>query len=392
MESVILYGAGVEGEKWYVKYHKQYKIEFVLDKSRKKEFHGIPVYTLDEKKDELIYKVIVAMSVDNYHEVAITLLGLGLEEGRDFLWMECLNRKLMVLWGNCHTFILEGYFFNNAYLSREYAIIKFYICDEDKRLRIPRKGLLKHCDVFVTQDIRADNQVQLPSANKLIEEMEDGKACVYPNLYGFNFFYPQVTIRNPVISDTHAENIGKRIEDFSSSHRSIINHLSGCQDININKMYEEGKSIDEMLESMESPYTYNQSEVRLNFEHVLDKLKEREKECDIHIAEYIEENYKFKQLFCEPYHPTNILIYEMGRRILKFLDIKIDESIPVEMTLSGDEMFIYESVKNALGMQFEQEFIKKGRHVSSFTLENYPMNKKEWLINYLAWNFGELPE
>ena len=47
MEKIVLYGAGTEGEKWYVRWHHKYAIEYVLNSSGKRDFVSIKSFALD---------------------------------------------------------------------------------------------------------------------------------------------------------------------------------------------------------------------------------------------------------------------------------------------------------------------------------------------------------
>lgn len=120
------------------------------------------------------------------------------------------------------------------------------------------------------------------------------------------------------------------------------------------------------------------------FEEEMQKLIEREKYCDISISDYIADNFQSKQLFYEPNHPTNELIMEKGRRILKLLNIEIDESVPIARALDGSELFIYGCVKKALGMTFEQKYVRKTEY-QMYTLRGRPMDLEEYVENYIKW-------
>lgn len=52
-EEIVIYGAGHEGEKFYYAYGEQYRIRFYIDRMADRSIHGIPVYSLNEKKEEL---------------------------------------------------------------------------------------------------------------------------------------------------------------------------------------------------------------------------------------------------------------------------------------------------------------------------------------------------
>lgn len=46
MRKIVLYGIGLEGEKFYWRWKDEYEIVFCIDKFPKKSFHGVPVYDI----------------------------------------------------------------------------------------------------------------------------------------------------------------------------------------------------------------------------------------------------------------------------------------------------------------------------------------------------------
>lgn len=240
------------------------------------------------------------MALDKYHDVAQRLIELGEVEGKDFLWMEQLHRKLIILYGNCHVRILKEYFMNNPFLNREYAIMCFCVNYDDVNIKYPRIGLLKNCDILIMPDIRENNQLSVPGVEQLTKMLNpDARVCIYPNLYGYNLFYPQIIENDENVNEKHMRNVNHDIANIAPIQKGVIRQLQGLRDGNIDKMYKEDKTVDEMIICMEDADTYDEMSIKMEFEKTINKLRIREHACDINISEFIMENYRNIQLYYE---------------------------------------------------------------------------------------------
>lgn len=83
-----------------------------------------------------------------------------------------------------------------------------------------------------------------------------------------------------------------------------------------------------------APDLYSTLELENNYKNTMNELKKREERIfdndygiDIRISDFIENNYKIKYLFHTYNHPTNILIYELFKRLLIKLNLPIDNVI-----------------------------------------------------------------
>lgn len=355
METVILYGTGIEGEKFYQAYRKKYKILYCIDKMYNRPFHGLSIVDFENVAAELKknYFIIVAAKFYAYKEISANLRGIGLKEWIDYKDADLIgNKKLAILYGNCHMKILKEYLENNLTFSEIYKIRLYIICEIEKdELDDACVGALRDfCRLLITQDIRKENSQKMPSADQIISKAGKWCRCIkIPNVFNVNLFFPQI---KAVYGD---ENIIK---------------------LNRNK-----NDIQEIINSIENEDVYDAEMIQKNFRKQIEKLYMRERKCDIVISDYILENYQTKQLFYEPYHPTNDLICEKGRRIIKLLKLEIDESVPVRNAIDDREMFIYGCVRKALGITFEQKIVRKSH--CFWTLKNNPMDLKEYIEYHL---------
>ncbi len=67
---IVIYGTGIEAEKFYYRYKEEYEIVFCIDDNRDKRFHGMPVYPLSKVIDKVEdYFIVVAVGHAEYGKV-----------------------------------------------------------------------------------------------------------------------------------------------------------------------------------------------------------------------------------------------------------------------------------------------------------------------------------
>lgn len=381
MDKIVLYGAGLLAEKFYAQNKDNYKIMFVIDQSVEK-FHNMDVYKLEKVKDKLkALFIVVTASRDNYKTIKNNLEAIGLNEFNDFTWVNHFNKKQVIIYGNCHMSKIKEYLEIQPEFIRKYYISYYRIGDETEE-EYPGEKQLANCDVFITQDIRNNNSRNVPGYKELVGKLrENTEVVVVPNLYGVNLFYPQLngTQDNNIIKEKHLKEIGNPSLDCYE----IVDALSSNRDNNIELMFSEGKSKDEIISILERPDYYKEDMILSMFEKEMQKIEEREKDCSFTISDWIKDNYKQKQLFYEPKHPTNALLIEIAKRCMRTLDIHIDENITITVGMDAREIFIYNSVKKILGLKYNIKYIRK--FATYGTLEEKPMNFCEYINYYYQW-------
>jgi len=121
---------------------------------------------------------------------------------------------------------------------------------------------------------------------------------------------------------------------------------------------------------------YKKTEILEMWEKFCQEIEKREREWDIKIIDYILSNQKKKKIFCDINHITSETAYEIADRILKYLGYDKQEIFVIPM-LDSLEVFLYADVKEALELEFEEEYIRKWGH--SCCLQTYAMNKDEYV-------------
>lgn len=183
----------MEGEKFYWKYKNKYDIVCAVDKIHDRKFHEMPVYSFEELKEmRLDYFIVVAAIGVTYKAIKRGLEEWGRKEFVDFVWANNFEKKLCVLYGNCHMIVLEEYLSNNPYFFSLYAIKRYFIHNDPYICTLPSKEELSCCDLLISEDVREGNSCSAPAMQEVCSWTKEGCKCiVIPNLFGCHSFFPQ---------------------------------------------------------------------------------------------------------------------------------------------------------------------------------------------------------
>jgi hypothetical protein len=384
MKKIVIYGAGFEAERFITYSQGAYEPEYYIDRNANRTFHGKKVYTYEEKKNELNNKkILVAANEHSYKEISILLENEGFVEFEDFLSIHYLGKQLVILYGNCHMMILKQYFEQQVEFVKKYFVRLYYVGNKE----IPSENDIKHCSIFIGQDIAEINEMNVQGVGFVIDKLpQNCLHIVIPNLYGYKFFWPQVKERFDNIDNLHIGNDRIPENDLSNlswCSRGPVRWMIGWRDSYIEKCLEDGMSIDDIIFNCEYKDVFKEKEIKKCFYDSLNKLKLREQECDITISDYIEQNYQKEELFYDPGHPTNTLLKEIARILLEKIGIKEIEFLDNSYRLDSMEIFIYGCVKKALELQYDKKFMKN--YERRGTLGGYPITVEEYIKQYKLW-------
>lgn len=383
MKEIVLYGIGVEGEKFYYLYRDKYKIICCVDKYRKGCFHNIPVYSPEKAYKYLKnYFVVIAAREKSYRQIKEVLDSYHLTEFQSYKRSTFLGKDLAILYGNCHMDILAEYLKNNPEFDRKFEIrIHHIYIDNEKNIRDEE---INQCRLLIIQDIQNENFLKVDGKDEIINKFElNCQIIIVPNLFGCNLFWPQ--LRSGKVRERKRaweKHIGEnRIREIDDMYQLNIIRSMDYDDEYIESVFEK-ESVSEIVKSILENDLYRKDDILDNFKKQMMKIQEREKNCSIKIADYIWENYQNIQLFYEPTHPTNALIIEKGKRILKILGIP-EFDCEIESKMDGYELIIYGCVRKALGLKFSQKYIRK--HQKECTLHGYAMDITDYVEAYVNW-------
>jgi len=353
-QSVIIFGAGNTGEKFAYKYFNQIKICCFWDNQKTGEFLGYPVYRPERNSQKII---IVASNA--YFEIRAQLIDMGYEEFHDFIPFQIFRKKMAVAYGNCHMDVIRRYLQHNKEFASEYGFYPFPQIQRMNRLQFEYDKILQNCDLFFHQSIRKNNRygAAYSSENMLQYVKETCNIISVPNLYGLpKYLFPQLDMQY----DGPVGNIPPFFVDN-----------------NIKAWLKMGKSKKEIMSYILFGGVYSKREIIIMWEDFQRKLGKREKEWDIKISDYIFSNYQKEKLFNDTNHITSKMAKEIAVRILKYMGYQTPVFLE-SPSMDALEVFVYHDVKEALGLAFEEKFIRKYSQDASL-LSGYEMDLEEYI-------------
>ncbi len=373
-KELVLYGCGQETEKFILK-HRNANIAWCIDdKLAGKNFCNYNVYKLEDKKNELNGKLILIF-VNNptvYTVIARNLKKLGRVEFEDFIPYNIYKKKIALTWGNCHVEYIRLFLSYSREFSEEYAFYPKKNLWDMKPEELDR-NLFEHCDLLVCQHIRQENSLSSSFSSDNVEGMlkKDCKIIKFPNMFGLPvFLFPQTDLK-----DFYKNAIGN-IKWYRDKviDRCIANNITDPEKIYSAMCEEEFKDINILEKYMEFSR----------------KLIDREKQCNIHIFDYISEHLADQKLFIDIEHPSKKLLGEIANRILEYLDYNRLDSELVIGNSYGHETLIYPHVKRCFNMVWKENDLKKDNAVEKM----FPvyMDELEYIRQYCLVYLKENPE
>ncbi|MDE6568378.1 MAG: hypothetical protein K2K70_11685 [Lachnospiraceae bacterium] len=192
---IVIWGCGLEGEKFYWAWRHKINILYAIDIRYQTlhEFHGIEVRSPQDTESLRQHYIVVCVGdVGIWNEISGHLKKNGLTEFDNFIRSDLYgDKKLAVLYGNCHMVAIEKYLKGNLEFSRNYNTRLYYVNNTEGEC-FPTEAAMKGCDLFIAQDINERNARGLPSAFEVRKKLKEGSNCVIvPNVYGMNLYFPQ---------------------------------------------------------------------------------------------------------------------------------------------------------------------------------------------------------
>ena len=285
------------------------------------------------------------------------------------------SKKLVIIYGNCHTAIIKEYLNACIQFQDEYTIYPLeYIQNIKNSSYFHENKCFKECDVFIHQSIQKSNRYgeSFSSENIIKLLKKDCKIIAIPNVYHLPIcFFPQYEEGN----------------EFRDRKGNTI----FFRDKIIDSAYKNGRGYDYIYEQYFNLELFCNYDFSTQFRIFIEKVRNREKDWDIKVADFILQNYKDKYLFYDPNHPTNFFMEYVSLELLKLFGIlkpvfaKTDFSI-----MDTFEMPLYASTKKYFQLNIEPKDIIRisGRKIfnEKMTLENYT---KQYLA--MEWQNVSLP-
>lgn len=358
-------GTGVHGAKCsYLLSGLGINIKYYVSKGKNIcAFRGKKVY--DENIDNLY--MIIATSSGVYVQIADELRKAGKREFEDFAYYEWLFKDVVLLHGNCHMGIIGRFLLSSAKFRDAYTIYPYpLLVSETKEFRTERE-VFRHIDVWIHQDIRSNNRFGYEVSDDYIRSgiRSEITEIVIPHMYGIGrMLFPQ----SIELDGNEALSDGDDIAGMFSQGDKVIEECIA-----------KGMNVDDIITFCKSDVALKKDEIKENFNVQMNKLKKREKQWDIRIADYVEKHYRNEKLFYDDGHPTNSVMKQISGEILQRLNID-DWEIHCEITMDEHEKHVYPIVRKVLGLKWaDGEIRKTGRKLAEH------MDFDEFIREYCWW-------
>lgn len=368
---IAIWGIGHYGMKMYYKYRHSYNVKYFIDSyPRKQRINGIPVIL---PKDIPNIKILIA--VEKYTEICRQCDNLGKKFLQDYLPYDFFeyteidicrlneiigtgdvqgtfdqllrNQRIAIIVGNCQTEYIQKYMCQSKKFISEYIFVKIpmiHMMDSEREMVLKQNQyIFKKCSLFLTQIISENNGFSKFLSTENICNLlgNTTKVVKIPVLY-FDIYFPQT--------------IHQRKEIQELKEVGILSFPYGdCILDDLSTRYSSG----EIVEIVKDEQLFSKTFLSNFREYRINQLKEKEKECNVIILDYILENYRKELLFYSKNHPCNKLLIELVRRILELLGINdFEPSLKLCREMDSWQEIIYPSVVKEYGLRFQKNTYK----------------------------------
>lgn len=218
----------------------------------------------------------------------------------DFVYEEYIGKKIVILYGNCHTGAVKKYLQSCEDFNAEYVIYPLKEIQDVKEVAYFEKPVIRICDVLIHQSIWENNRYGKEYASSsIIARVKRGcRIIAMPNLYHMpTFLFPQY---------------------YEAKELRYKNQTYFFRDLIIDEGIKKGKSLKQIAGEYYY-YEFDKQMIRDKYKLFLEKIEKREKDWDISVADYIDDNIRKVPLFYEPNHPTSFLIEYYASNIIHIL-------------------------------------------------------------------------
>lgn len=316
--------------------------------------------------------IVLAFHDEKYLEIKKKLIKEGKTEFKDFIGYRMFNRKICVINANCYGIYVKQFLEENSEFRDVYGIYPIPPIHQNEE-GIIDDNILKHTDLYIHQDIRKDNKISVYLSDEYIIPKLNChcmKVCI-PNFVGlFDAFYPNIC---------------------KETYNNIKGETMFFKDIVIEEAYNKCVklgSLDDIIAYIDN-YRFDDKKIYYNFNQMMNKISEREKNWDIKISDYILENFQEKDLVEDINHPTYKLLHEICTRLLKVLNINNVNYEKIYSSGCAMETFIMPQVKKILGMKWKKEKIRLYT-IDYCYHDRQPINYRQYVQEYVWRVFGTI--
>ena len=211
--------------------------------------------------------------------------------------------KNIVIFSNCAGNIIKNMFEKHSFTKDKYFIhyIANYENLDKQNIDDSHISLLNNCDIFMYQPLNQDYSTSEYDITNIKKYLHANTIILKINYYRFRGFW---------------YNSEYKPYNKYNNYQFVNMNYYGIHDSFINFNTTNKNDIIDKINNIQIP----RDELLLFFDNELTKFKIIDDNSDVDMFEYFINNYKIKQLFHDPFHPTNLFFYEMFRQIIiKFL-------------------------------------------------------------------------
>lgn len=321
-------------------------------------------------EDTFIY-IAYPFASKEYKEAKAKLEAIGLNEFSDFFGSESYGRKMVIINANCHVIPYEKYLLASKEFCEKYYIYPIDPIQNRMPVEIP-DILLRNCDVFIHQAVSINNSYSRNISDEYIYSLLKEECCkiIVPNFANgeirkYNrFLFPQLGGSN-----------------LNHPRMDYIKGVFPFQDLIIDECLYRGLAIDTILYCYRDEKLIPEQVIKERYEEYLAVFKKEEERWDVKISDFL--ILRKKKILASPMHPAEEVLAEIGKRILRLLEI--EENVPFDFEYA-DEYPILACVSKALGIE-RCKFIRDGDSILRMedVLCNRRMDLEEYVIQYIYW-------
>lgn len=354
--NIVLWGYGEKAKEFYQKYKETYRIKICVTEQKvhpdwfDKESAIAIVEWEKYESEENDYIVILASPFINIeNQLVASGMKIFEEYVDDSLIEVALNdKKIAIMAGNCQVLTVAEFLSQLEVFQKEYIFFKFATHYWKSRYSMKILSYLKNlCDVYICmrheeEDIHFFSSGELPAHCRIIT-MPSSISRLY---------WPQMKIGRK-----SAEN-----EYFIKSRMTEEHGPFEYGDININRMIEEGKSLNEVVACLSDEDFYAKEEIDEHLEMAMRVLECEEYECDVKYLSYIKENFQKNMLYKDMIHLQVSFIWWIVKQLLICLRLDTSEAEEMERLQTDPksqeyavhctEVPVYPSVAKHMGLEW----------------------------------------
>lgn len=254
------------------------------------------------------------------------------------------GRLVSSVFGNCQTYYVSDMLCKVDTFVKQYMLIKMTMIADikgDAKQNGLDERVLQCLDLFFYQHIDENNRFgkNLSTSVMLSKLKKECKKICFPNAY-FVGYWPQY------IPATGA----------ALKVRGGSLYFIPYRDKMLDGMLAANTCPHDIVNKLNSDDLFSEYDIHYNVEKSLNELKMREERCDIIISDYIEENYRKKECFYSPNHPSNDVMKEVTRRLLKMISIEIEDIDDSEIEPNDtNEILLHECVRKTLNIVWTKD-------------------------------------